>query len=130
MEIKYAKIFVDNQDKALKFSTKTLGFVKKGDISNEGYRWLTVVSPDYQNGTELILELNSNPAAEKYQKAMFEQNIPAINFVVSDVYAESKRLKKLWVKFTTEAVEVMEHVIIAVFNDTCGNLIQIQKTGG
>jgi predicted enzyme related to lactoylglutathione lyase len=128
MKIIYTKIFVNDQDKALKFYTETLGFVKKSDITAGGYRWLTVVSPDDQNGTELILELNDNPAAKTYQKAIFEQSIPATNFGVSDVRAEHERLKKLGVKFTMEPTEVMKNVTIAVLDDTCGNLIQIQQT--
>jgi predicted enzyme related to lactoylglutathione lyase len=128
MKIIYTKVFVNNQDRALKFYTETLGFVKKSDITAGEYRWLTVVSPDDQNGTELILELNDNPAANTCQKAIFEQEIPATNFGVSDVYAEHERLKKLGVKFTMEPTAVMEHVTIAVFDDTCGNLIQIQQT--
>lgn len=102
--------------------------MKKSNIIAGGYRWLTVVSPDDQNGTELILELNNNPAAKTYQKAIFEQGIPATNFGVSDVRAEHERLKKPGVKFTMEPAAVMEHVTIAVFDDTCGNLIQIQQT--
>ena len=129
MKIIYTKVFVNDQDRALKFYTETLGFVKKSDITAGEYRWLTVVSPDNQKGTELILELNNNPAAKIYQKAIFEQGIPATNFGVSDVRAEYERLKKLGVKFTMEPTAVMEHVTIAVFDDTCGNLIQIQQTG-
>ncbi len=129
MKISYTKIFVDDQDKALKFYTESLGFVKKTDITNEGYRWLTVVSPENQNGTELVLEKNDDPAAKTYQKAIFEQGSDAANFDVSDVHAEYERLKKLGVKFTMEPTEVMEGVTIAVLDDTCGNLIQIQRTG-
>src|SRR4030043_1270019 len=102
MRIIYTKVFVNDQDKALKFYTQSLGFVKKSDITAGKYRWLTVVSPDDRNGTELILELNENPAAKAYQKAMFEQEIVAANFGVSDVRAEHTRLKKLGVKFTME----------------------------
>ena len=129
MKIIYTKVFVNDQDKALKFYTQILGFLKKSDITAGDYRWLTVVSPEDQIGTELILELNDNPAAKTYQKAIFEQSIPAINFGVSDVHAEHERLKKLGVKFTMKPIEVMENVTIAVFEDTCGNLIQIQTTG-
>jgi predicted enzyme related to lactoylglutathione lyase len=103
--------------------------VKKSDIVAGDYRWLTVVSPEDQNGTELILERNDNPAAKTYQEAIFEQSIPATNFGVSDVHIDYERLKKLGVKFTIEPSEVMENVIIAVFDDTCGNLIQIQTVG-
>jgi predicted enzyme related to lactoylglutathione lyase len=129
MKIIYTKVFVNDQDKALKFYTQTLGFLKKSDITAGDYRWLTVVSAEDQNGTELILELNDNPAAKTYQKAIFEQSTPAANFGVSDVHAEHERLKKLDVKFTMEPTEVMENVTIAVFDDTCGNLIQIQTVG-
>ena len=128
MKIMHTSIFVNDQDKALKFYTEILGFVKKRDITAGQYRWLTVVSPDDQNGTELVLEPNTNPAAKTYQKAIFEQGIPAAMFGVSDVGAEYVRLKKLGVKFTMEPTKVMEHVTTAVFDDTCGNLIQIQKT--
>lgn len=128
MKIIYTSLFVNDQDKALKFYTETLGFVKKSDIAAGEYRWLTVVSPDDQNGTELVLEPNDNPAAKTYQKAIFEQSIPATSFGVSDVRKEHERLKKLGVKFTTEPTEVMKGVTIAVFDDTCGNLIQIQQT--
>jgi predicted enzyme related to lactoylglutathione lyase len=129
MKIIYTKVFVNDQDKALKFYTQILGFVKKSDIGAGDYRWLTVVSPEDQNGTELILERNNNPAAKNYQKAIFEQSIPAINFGVSDVHAEYERLKNLGVKFTMQPSEVMENVTIAVFDDACGNLIQIQTIG-
>ncbi|HCG98473.1 MAG: glyoxalase [Candidatus Aquicultor primus] len=128
MKIIHTSVFVSDQGKALKFYTETLGFVKKRDITAEQYRWLTVVSPDDQNGTELILEPNDNPAAKTYQKAIFEQGIPATSFGVSDVHAEHERLKELGVQFTMEPTKVMEHVIIAVFDDACGNLIQIQQT--
>jgi predicted enzyme related to lactoylglutathione lyase len=128
MRIILTSVFVDEQNKALKFYTETLGFVKKRDITAGQYRWLTVVSPDDQNGTELVLEPNDNPAAKTYQKAIFKQGIPATMFGVSDVRAEHERLKELGVKFTMEPTEVMEHVTIAVFDDTCGNLIQIQQT--
>ena len=128
MRIIYTGIFVNDQDKALKFYTETLGFVKKSDINAGEYRWLTVVSPEDQSGTELILERNDNPAAKTYQRAIFDQTIPAANFGVFDVHAEHGRLKKLGVNFTMEPTEVMESVTIAVFDDTCGNLIQIQQT--
>lgn len=129
MKIIYTKVFVNDQDKALKFYTQILGFLKKSDITAGDYRWLTVVSPEDQNGTELILELNNNPAAKTYQEAIFEQSIPATNFVVSDVHIDYERLKNLGVKFTIEPSEVMENVTIAVLDDTCGNLIQIQTVG-
>ncbi len=128
MKISFSKLFVTNQDTALGFYTEKLGFVKKTDITNGGYRWLTVVSPEDQNGTELILELNSNPVAATFQKALFEQGNPAANFDAADVRAEYDRLTALGVTFATEPTDVMPGVTIAVLNDTCGNLIQIQKT--
>ena len=127
MKIIFNSIFVNDQDQALKFYTESLGFVKKSDVTNGPYRWLTVVSPDDKNGTELVLEPNDNPVAKTYQKAIFEQGIPATSFGVSNVQAEYERLKKLGVKFTKEPTEVMKGVTIAVLDDTCGNLIQIQK---
>jgi len=128
MKIIFNSIFVNDQDQALKFYTESLGFVKKSDVTNGPYRWLTVVSPDDKNGTELVLEPNDNPVAKTYQKAIFEQGIPATSFGVSNVQAEYERLKKLGVKFTKEPTEVMKGVTIAVLDDTCGNLIQIQQT--
>ena len=128
MKIILTSIFVDDQDRALKFYTEVLGFVKKSDVSAEGYRWLTVVSPDDQDGTELLLEPNDNPVAQAYQKGIFEQGIPAASFGVEDTRAEYERLKERGVKFTTEPTEVLEQVTIAAFDDTCGNLIQIQTT--
>ena len=128
MRIIYTSIFVTDQEKALTFYTKTLGFVKKGDTTAGEYRWLTVVSPEDPDGTELVLEPNANPASETYQKAIFEQGIPATSFGVPDVKAEHARLRELGVQFTLEPTEVMPHVTIAIFDDTCGNLIQIQET--
>ncbi len=128
MKIIFTSIFVNDQDKALEFYTETLGFVKKSDVAANEYRWLTVVSPDDQSGTELVLEPNVNPAATTYQKAIFEQGIPATSFGVSDVRAEYERLKTRGVKFTMEPTEVMKGVTIARLDDTCGNLIQIQQT--
>ncbi|MDD3069725.1 MAG: VOC family protein [Methanoculleus horonobensis] len=126
MKIILASIFVNDQERALKFYTETLGFVKKSDVSAEGYRWLTVVSPDDRNGTELLLEPNDNPVAQAYQKGIFEQDIPAASFGVEDVRAEYERLKAQGVKFTTEPTDILDRVTIAAFDDTCGNLIQIQ----
>jgi len=128
MKIILTNVFVDDQEKALKFYTGTLGFVKKSDVSAGEYRWLTVVSPDDRNGTELLLEPNSNPVAQTYQKGIFEQDIPAASFGVEDVRAEYDRLKTQGVEFTLEPTEVVDGVTIAVFDDTCGNLIQIQTT--
>lgn len=128
MKISYTKIYVEDQDGALSFYTEKLGFIKKADISNEGYRWLTVVSPENQDGVELILEKNDNPTAKTFQEATFKEGNLAANFDVDDVQAEYDRLKNMDVKFTMEPTEVMPGVTIANFDDTCGNLIQIQKT--
>ena len=126
MKIFITKIFVEDQEKALKFYTEKLGFVKKQDVSSGKYRWLTVVSPDDQDGAELLLELNDNPAAKTYQKAFFDQDIPATMFWVEDVKNEYERLRSLGVIFTTDPIQ-MDPVTIAVFDDTCGNLIQISE---
>lgn len=128
MKIILTKVFVDDQEKALKFYTETLGFVKKSDVSADSYRWLTVVSPDDPDGTELLLEPNDNPVAQAYQKGIIEQGIPAASFGVEDTHAEYERLKAQGVKFTMEPTEVVDGVTIAVFDDTCGNIIQIQTT--
>lgn len=126
MEIILTRVFVDDQDRALKFYTNVLGFVKKSDVSAEGYRWLTVVAPEDQNGTELLLELNDNPVVQAYQKGIFEHGIPATSFGVEDIRAEYERLNEHGVAFTMEPTNVVNQVTIAVFDDTCGNLIQIQ----
>lgn len=126
MKIILTQVFVDDQDRALKFYTEVLGFVKKNDVSAGEYRWLTVVSPDDQNGTELLLEPNSNPVAQAYQKGILEQGIPAASFGVEDIHAEYEKLKEQGVKFTMEPTKVIGQVTIAVFDDTCGNLIQMQ----
>jgi predicted enzyme related to lactoylglutathione lyase len=128
MKIILTSVFVNDQDRALKFYTEVLGFVKKNDVAAGDYRWLTVVSPEDQNGTELLLEPSDNPVAQAYQKGIFEQGIPAASFGVGDVRAEYEKLKERGVKFTMEPTEVMPHVTIAVLDDTCGNLIQIQQT--
>ncbi|AFV24053.1 glyoxalase/bleomycin resistance protein/dioxygenase [Methanolobus psychrophilus R15] len=128
MKIILTSVFVSDQDKALKFYTEVLGFVKKNDVAAGDYRWLTVVPPDDQNGTELLLEPNDNPVAQAYQKGIFEQGISAASFGVEDVRAEYEKLKELGVKFTMEPTKVMPKVTIAVFDDSCGNLIQIQQT--
>ena len=99
----------------------------KHDVPAGEYRWITVVSPDDPDGTELLLEPNENPVAQAYQKGLFDQGIPANSFGVTDIHAEHERLKALGVSFTMEPTE-MGPVIIAVFDDTCGNLIQIMQT--
>ena len=127
MKIILTSVFVNDQDKALTFYTETLGFVKKQDVPVGEFKWLTVVSPDDENGTELLLEPNDNPAANTYQKAIFEQGIAAASFGVADVRAEYERLKALGVKFSMEPTKVTD-LTIAVFDDTCGNWIQIMQT--
>lgn len=124
MKIVVTSIFVQDQAKALEFYTETLGFVKKHDVPAGEYRWITLVSPDDQNGTELLLEPNANPIAKEYQEKLFIENIPATMFGVADVREEYQRLIKHGVRFTTEPTE-MDQVTLAVFDDTCGNLIQI-----
>ena len=124
MKIKITSVFVNDQANALKFYTEILGFVKKTDISVGEYRWLTVVSPDEQNGTELLLEPNANPAAKQFQEAIFAQGIPATQLFVEDIQKEYERLKELGAGFTMQPTKVTGSTI-AVLNDTCGNLIQI-----
>ncbi len=127
MRIILTGVFVDDQDKALKFYTETLGFVPKHDVPAGEYRWITVVSPDDPDGTELLLEPNNNPVAQAYQGGLFEQGIPANSFGVTDIHAEHERLTAMGVSFTMEPTE-MGPVTIAVFDDTCGNLIQMMQT--
>ena len=127
MRIDGASVLVDNQSKALKFYTEVLGFQLKRDIPVGGEdRWLTVVSPEHPDVVELLLEPNGNPAASTFQQAIFEQGIPATSFGVDDIEAEYNRLTKLGVTFTMPPTN-MDMVTIAIFNDTCGNLIQIAQ---
>jgi predicted enzyme related to lactoylglutathione lyase len=124
MQIKLTSVFVDDQDKALKFYTEVLGFQKKHEFSAGTYKWLTVVSPDEPEGVQLVLEPNNNPAAKTFQQEIFKQGIPATNFFVGDVQKEYERLKEHGVTFTKEPTKTTGSTI-AVLNDTCGNLIQI-----
>ncbi|MXQ55251.1 VOC family protein [Shimazuella alba] len=124
MEIVITSIFVHDQDKALEFYSEKLGFVKKEDVPAGAFRWITLVSPNNQDGTELLLEPNDHPAAKEYQEKIFADGIPATMFAVADIRKEYKRLMEKDVKFTMEPTEMGE-VTIAVFDDTCGNLIQI-----
>ena len=126
MKIKLNSVLVDDQDQALKFYTEVLGFVKKTEIPVGQFKWLTVVSPDEPDGTELVLEPNQNPAAKTFQEALFKQGIPLTAFQVEDIQKEFQRLKKLGVVFTMEPTKTGP-VTIAVFDDTCGNLIQIYQ---
>src|SRR5215813_7776657 len=113
MKINLTSVFVDNQDKALKFYTEILGFVKKQDVPVGEFKWLTVVSPEQPNGTELLLEPDDNPAAKTFKKALFEQEIPATSFAVDDIHKEYERMVKLGVKFKREPT-AMGPVTIAV----------------
>jgi predicted enzyme related to lactoylglutathione lyase len=128
LKIKLTSVFVNDQNRALDFYTKTLGFVKKADIGAGGYRWLTVVSAEDPNGPQLVLEPNDNPAARTYQESIFKQGIPAKMFFVDDIQKEHQRLKKLGLKFTKEPMKTPGSTI-AVFDDTVGNLIQITQLG-
>ena len=127
MKIVVTSVLVDDQDKALDFYTSILGFVKKTDIPLGEARWLTVVSPDAPDGTELLLEPDNHPACKPFKQALVEDGIPFTSFAVSDVQAEYKRLQAAGVVFTQPPVE-MGQLTTAVFDDTCGNLIQIAAT--
>jgi catechol 2,3-dioxygenase-like lactoylglutathione lyase family enzyme len=132
MKIKLSSVSIDNYDKALKFYTEVLGFVTKRDIPlGDGARWITVVSPDEPNGTELLLEPNAEyPAMKALKESLFRDGIPFTAFEVNDIQKEYERMKKLGVEFTMEPTN-MGMTTVAIFNDTCGNLIQIyQVTGG
>ncbi|NUT28841.1 MAG: VOC family protein [Streptomyces sp.] len=125
MKIHLTSVFVDDQAKALSFYTEVLGFVKKYDVPvGEQDRWLTVVSPEEPGGTELLLEPAGHPAARTYRDALVQDGIPLAQFAVDDVQAEYERLRDLGVRFVQEPLE-MGPVTTAVFDDTCGNLIQI-----
>lgn len=126
MRIKLTSIMVDQQDKALRFYTEILGFRKKHDIPVGEYRWITVVSPEGPDDLELALEPNANPAGKTFQGAMFNQGIPITAFEVSDIEGECARLKSHGVAFTQEPTPAGP-VTIAVFSDTCGNLIQLYQ---
>jgi predicted enzyme related to lactoylglutathione lyase len=126
MRIKLHSIMVDDQTKALAFYTEVLGFEKKQDFPVGEYRWITVVSPEGRDDLELVLEPNANPAAKAFQEAMFAQRIPLSAFEVSDIEAEFARLRARNVAFTQEPTK-MGPVTVAVFSDTCGNLIQLYQ---
>ncbi len=126
MKIKLTSLYVDDQEKALRFYTEVLGFVKKADFSQGPYRWLTVVSPEDSEGTELQLALNNQPAAKAYQQAIFQQGQPAAMFFTDDVEADHDRMKALGAQFTMPPKDVTASKI-AILNDTCGNLIQLTQ---
>jgi predicted enzyme related to lactoylglutathione lyase len=126
MKLKVTGIYVDDQEKALRFYTDVLGFVKKTDVSQGPYRWLTVASAEEPDGVELQLALNDDPAAAAYQKALFEQSKPAAMFFVDDVQQEYDRMTALGAEFTMPPTKVTGSTI-AMLKDTTGNLIQITK---
>jgi predicted enzyme related to lactoylglutathione lyase len=126
MKIKLTNVYVDDQEKALRFYTAVLGFTKKADFSQGPFRWLTVASPEEPDGTQLQLALNDNPAAKAYQQAMFQQGQPAAMFFTDDVKGDYERIKARGAEFTMQPTEVTGSTI-AQLNDTCGNLIQITQ---
>ena len=126
MKIKLTSIHVDDQEKALRFYTDVLGFVKKADVSQGDYRWLTVASPEESEGTELLLEPNNNPAARAYQQSLKEQGINAAMFHTDDLQRDYDRLAGLRVTFTTPFMKA-DWGSMAVLDDTCGNLIQLTQ---
>lgn len=126
MKIKVTTVYVDDQDKALRFYTDVLGFVKKADFSQGPFRWLTVASPEEPDSTELQIERNDNPAAKAFQQAMFQQGQPAAMFHDDDVQRDYERMRAMGAEFTMPPTKVTGSTI-AMVNDTCGNLIQLAQ---
>ena len=126
MKIKVTTIYVSDQEKALHFYTKVLGFVKKADFSQGPYRWLTVASSEDPDGTELQLALNNNPAVKTFQQAQFEQNQPAALFFTDNLQADYERMKSNGAEFTVPP-KLVTGSTIATVNDTCGNLLQLTQ---
>src|SRR2546426_401395 len=126
MKIKLTTVYVDDQDKALRFYTDVLGFVKKADFSQGPFRWLTVASPEEPEGTELQLARNDDPAAKAYQQALFQQGQPAVMFFTDDIQADYERAKARGAAFTMPPTDVTGSKI-AKLNDTCGNLVQVTQ---
>lgn len=126
MKINLTSVYVDDQEKALRFYTEVLGFVKRTDVPAGEFRWLTVVSPEQPDGVELLLEPSEHPATDPFKKALVSDGIPFTSFAVDDVHAEYARMRALGVRFTQEPTD-LGPVITAVFDDTCGNLIQIAQ---
>ena len=126
LKIKLTTVYVNDQEKALRFYTDVLGFVKKADVSQGPYRWLTVASPEEPESTELQLALNDNPAAKAYQQALFQQHQPAVMFFTDDVKGDYERIKGRGAGFAMPPTEVTGSTI-AQLNDTCGNLIQVTQ---
>jgi catechol 2,3-dioxygenase-like lactoylglutathione lyase family enzyme len=127
MQIRLASVMVDNQDNALRFYTKILGFVKNKDIPMGPFRWLTVSSPEGADGVELVLEPLGFPPAQTYQTALFTAGIPATAFLTEDINSEYRRLKELGVTFRGEP-KSMGPITAVLFEDTCGNLINLVQT--
>jgi catechol 2,3-dioxygenase-like lactoylglutathione lyase family enzyme len=126
MRIHLASVFVDDQEKAAHFYTEILGFEKKEDVPMGEHRWLTVVSPEDPDGTQLLLEPDAHPAVGPFRAALIEDGIPATSFAVDSVADEHERLSAAGVRFTQPPTD-LGPVVIAVFEDTCGNLIQIAQ---
>lgn len=124
MRITLTSVFVDDQDRALSFYTEVLGFIKKTEVPLGNHRWLTVVSPEEPNGTELVLEPAGHPAVEPFRSALRDDGIPFTSFAVADVHEEFARLSEQGVRFTQQPT-AMGPVTTAVLDDTCGNLIQL-----
>ena len=124
MKIKLTSVYVDDQEKALRFYTEVLGFAKKADFSQGPFRWLTVTSPEEPNGTEMQLALNDNPGAKEYQQAMFQNGRPTAMFFTDDVKSDYERIKARGAEFTMPPTDVTASTI-AMLNDSCGNLIQL-----
>jgi predicted enzyme related to lactoylglutathione lyase len=126
MKIKMSSVYVDDQEKALRFYTQVLGFAMKADFSQGPFRWLTVASPEEPSGTEQQLALNDNPATKVYQQAIFQQGQPAAMFFTDDIKGDYERIKACGAVFTMPPTDVTAS-IIAMLNDTCGNLIQLTQ---
>ena len=126
MKIKLTSVYVDDQDKALRFYTEVLGFAKKADFSNGPFRWLTVASSEEPNGTELQLALNNNPAAKAYQQAIFQQGQPAAMFYTDDIKGDYERIEARGAEFTMLPTDV-PFSTIAMLKDSCGNIIQLTQ---
>jgi catechol 2,3-dioxygenase-like lactoylglutathione lyase family enzyme len=129
LRIGLTSVLVDDQEKALRFYRDSLGFQQKTDVAVGEYRWITVVSPEDPDGTELLLEPDAHPAAKPFKEALVSDGIPFTSFAVDDVHAEFDRLRRLGVRFSQEPTD-MGPVTTAVLDDTCGNLIQIQSKPG
>jgi predicted enzyme related to lactoylglutathione lyase len=129
MKIKLTSVYVDDQEKALRFYTEVLGFTRKADFSQGPFRWLTVASPEEPNGTELQLALNNDPAAKAYQEATFQQGLPAVMLYTEDVKGDYRRIRARGAEFTMPPTDVTASTI-AMLKDNCGNLIQLVQLAG